>query len=394
MRVLMINSVCGRKSTGRICTDLANKLVENGHEVKIAYGMGPVPNQFDHFAIPIDSYLDIRLHGLKARLSDGDCLGSNRATRKFLRWVDDFKPDIIHLHNIHGYYINAPLLFQYINENNIKTIWTLHDMWSFTGHGCTCDAKKCEKWKTECNSCPAIGDYPSSLVDRSKRNYYWKKRTFSSIKDLTLVAPSNWLANLLKNSYLKHQKIEVIHNGIDLNKFKPTLNNIKRDFNITDKILIMGCSTTWSAEKGLYDFYKLAEKIDDRFKIILVGLTKKQISNLPKAIIGIERTNSVEDLAQLYSASDVFLNLTYGDNYPTVNLEALACGTPVFTYQTGGSAECLDENNGLAFTQGDLDGIADYLNNKYEKNSFSASAKIEMSQDAFAESYMRLYLNY
>ena len=233
MRVLMINSVCGRKSTGRICADLASRFAEKGHEVKIAYGMGPVPSQFNHFAVQIDSYFDIRIHGLRSRLSDGDGLGSYYATKKFLKWVDLFKPDVIHLHNIHGYYINAPLLFDYIKKNKIKTIWTLHDMWSFTGHGCTCESKKCDKWKVGCDSCPAINDYPKSYVDKSNRNYKWKKEAFTSIDDLTLVAPSKWLANLVMASFFNDNRIEVIYNGIDLQRFKPTDNRIKKDFLIS-----------------------------------------------------------------------------------------------------------------------------------------------------------------
>nr|WP_288723120.1 glycosyltransferase [uncultured Sellimonas sp.] len=388
MKILMINVVCGIRSTGRICTDLATSLEAEGHEVKIAYGREYVPEQYRKYAVRIGSDIDVNFHGLKARLSDADGLGSKIATREFLKWVDKFNPDIIHLHNLHGYYINVPLLFDYINTRNKRIIWTLHDMWSFTGHSGTCDMYNCEKWKLGCGNCPARREYPASFRDKSARNYIWKKKIFSRVQDMTIVTPSRWLAGLVKQSFLKDKKIEVIPNGIDIKQFKPLENDFKEFYGIQNKILLLGCTTSWGKGKGLYDFYTLAEKLDDRFKVVLVGLNKNQISALPNSILGIERTNSVKELAQMYSAADIFINLTHADNYPTVNLEALACGTPVITYKTGGSDECLDGNNGRYFEKGDIDSIIKFLRFEYSSDMFKVSHSNGLDKRITTQAYL------
>lgn len=371
MKVLMINVVCGIRSTGRICTDLAVALEKQGHTVKIGYGRENVPEQYKKYSVKIDSNLDIKLHGIKARLFDADGLGSINATRKFIRWVEVYDPDVIHLHNLHGYYINVPMLFEYIIKHQKKVIWTLHDCWSFTGHSGTCDQVGCEKWVNGCNKCPLSNDYPKSYIDRSNRNYEWKKKLFTEVDDLLLVTPSKWLSSLVKKSFLKEKKIKVIPNGIDIKQFHPLMNDFRTVYKIENKIMILGCASTWGKSKGLEDFKQLANKLDDRFKIVLVGLTKEQINSMPLSIICIEQTQSVKELAQIYSAADLFVNLTYADNYPTVNLEALACGTPVLTYRTGGSSECLSGNNGISFERGDLDGVLNFLLNEFERKKFT-----------------------
>ncbi len=391
MKILMINSVCGIKSTGRICTDLAVALKENGHEVKIGYGRETIPAQYKQYAVRIDSNMETALHGLKARLLDADGQGSIIATKRFLKWVKAFDPDVIHLHNLHGYYINVPLLFDYIINRKKKVIWTLHDMWSFTGHSCFCETHNCDKWQTCCDSCPCYRGYPSSMIDRSQRNYLWKKELFSRVEDMTLVVPSKWLAILIGKSFLKEKKTIVIPNGIDTGRFKPVNSDFKKTHHIESKRLIMGSASSWGPKKGLNDFIQLSKIIDEKYKIVLVGLSKEQMRNLPERIIGIERTNSVEELVQIYSAADLFLNLTYSDNYPTVNLEAIACGTPVITYDTGGSAECLDGRNGKAFPQGDLEGIARFLDSEYHENMFHVNSQAANEKSSAARAYLTLY---
>ena len=386
----MINSVCGIRSTGRICTDLAVALEAQGHEVKIAYGREHVPEQYKRFSVRIGNDLSVKTHGALARLYDADGRGSILATKKFMSWVKEYNPDVVHLHNIHGYYINTKILFDYLIRSNKRVIWTLHDMWSFTGHSGTCDAKQCEKWKTGCNTCPAYRGYPESFVDRSKENYQRKKKLFSAVDDLTIVTPSRWLAGLVSESYLKDRTIKVIPNGIDLKQFYPMRNDFKKTHAIENKTILMGCSTWWGPGKGLQDFYRLAEELDDRFAIVLVGLDKVQLAELPKRIIGIERTNSVKELAEIYSAADVFLNLTYRDNYPTVNLEALACGTPVITYDTGGSAECLDGQNGRAFEQGNIGSVIKFLTEEYSVDSFVVKPICILDKNYAAEQYQEL----
>lgn len=388
MKILMINSVCGIRSTGKICTDLATALEKNSHEVKIAYGREKVPEQYRKYAVRIGTYIDVYCHGAKARLFDADGLGSRMATKKFLKWVSKFNPDVVHLHNLHGYYINVPLLFKYLIDNNKKIIWTLHDTWAFTGHSGICDIYNCEKWKTGCGNCPAYKEYPSSIKDGSSHNYLWKRELFTKVKDITIVTPSKWLAGLVKQSFFSDKRIEVIPNGIDTKQFRPLKNDFKSYYGIENKILLMGCATWWGKGKGLYDFFKLAEQIDDRFRIVLVGLDKKQIDKLPNKILGIERTNSVKELAQIYSAADVFLNLTYADNFPTVNLEALSCGTPVITYKTGGSAECLGDYNGKSFDKGDIDAIIRFFEKEYKPDLFRMGKSEKFDKNISMQSYL------
>lgn len=340
MKVLMINVVCGIRSTGRICTDLATALEAQGHEVKIAYGRENVPEQFQRFAVRIGTDLDVKLHGVKARLFDGVGFGSKRATEKFIEWVKEYDPDVIHLHNIHGYYINVEVLFNYIKECGKKVIWTLHDCWAFTGHCVYFDYVGCNKWKSVCEHCPQKSEYPARIgPDMSRKNYAKKRELFTGIPNMTLVTPSQWLADLISESYMKDYPTKVIHNGVDMDVFKPTESNVKERYNCQDKKIVLGVAAVWDKRKGLDSFIELSKLLDDSYQIILVGLSKEQIEKLPKNIIGIERTTSVKELAELYTVADVFINPTLEDNYPTTNLEAIACGTPVVTYDTGGSPE-------------------------------------------------------
>lgn len=340
MKVLMINVVCGIRSTGRICTDLATALEAQGHEVKIAYGRENVPEQFQKYAVKIGTDLDVKLHGVKARLLDGAGFGSKKATEMFIEWVKEYDPDVIHLHNIHGYYINVEALFNYLKTCGKKVIWTLHDCWAFTGHCAYFDYVGCEKWKTGCNHCEQKNEYPARIgPDRSKQHYAIKRDLFTGIKNITLVTPSQWLADLVSESYLSEYNVSVIHNGVDIEVFKPTQNNVHEKYNCVGKKIILGVAAVWDRRKGLDTFIELADKLDDSYQIVLVGLTKEQSEKLPKNIIGIERTNSVQELAELYTAAYVFVNPTLEDNYPTTNLEAIACRTPVITYDTGGSGE-------------------------------------------------------
>lgn len=340
MKILMINVTCGSGSTGRICTDLAQELEKNGHEVKIAYGRDAVPEKLKKYAIRIGTDFDLYMHVLRARLFDSMGLGSTSATRKFLKWVDEYDPDVIHLHNIHGYYINIKLLFEYIKKSNKKIIWTLHDCWSFTGHCAYFEYVNCKKWKIECCKCKVKDQYPKRFfLEKSKKNYYLKKALFTDISDITLVTPSEWLAKLVKQSFLKEYPVKVIHNGINLQIFTPTESDIKQRYHIEDKKIVLGVASVWDRRKGLDTFVELSEKISDSYQIVLVGLNNKQIKKLPDNIISINKTNSPQELAELYSVADVFVNPTLEDNYPTTNLEAIACNTPVITYDTGGSSE-------------------------------------------------------
>lgn len=340
MKVLMINVVCGIRSTGRICTDLATELEAQGHEVKIAYGRENVPKQFQKYAVRIGSDFDVKLHGIKARLLDDAGFGSKAATVKFIKWVKKFDPDVIHLHNIHGYYINVEVLFDYLRGCGKKIFWTLHDCWSFTGHCVYFDYVDCDKWKTGCEHCPQKSEYPARIgPDMSKSHYALKKALFTGIKDMRLITPSKWLADLISQSYMKEYPTRVIYNGVDTEIFKPIASNARERYNCQRKKIILGVAAVWDTRKGLGSFIELARRLDTSYQIILVGLNKEQIEKLPANIVGIERTDSVQELAELYSVATVFVNPTLEDNYPTTNIEAIACGTPVITYDTGGSSE-------------------------------------------------------
>lgn len=360
MKVLMINVVCGIRSTGRICTDLASALEEQGHEVKIAYGRENVPEQFQKYAVRIGSDFDTKMHGLKARLMDASGFGSKRATERFIEWVKEYNPDVIHLHNIHGYYINIEVLFQYLKTCEKKIIWTMHDCWALTGHSAYCDAINCEKWKTGCEKCPQIKEYPKSYVDNSRRNWIRKKELFSDISNMIIITPSIWLKNLVKQSYLKNIPVEVVYNGIDTSKFRRLKNNFKKRHCIEDKCMLLGVATAWDDMKGLSDFIRLSERLDEKFQIVLVGLDKNQMESLPGTIIGIQRTASVKELTKVYSAADIFVNLTYCDSYGLVNVEAALCGTPVISYDTGGCKESVGDC-GVVVKRGDIDAVIEAI---------------------------------
>ena len=347
MKVLQINSVCGIRSTGRICTDIADVLQKNGDECKIAYGRENVPARYQDVAVRIGNDVDVRCHALMTRIFDNTGYGSKRATKKFLKWVEEYNPDVIHLHNLHGYYINLDLLFKYLKKSRKPVIWTLHDCWAFTGHCSYFDLVGCCKWENVgCYACPQKTNYPKSvLIDRSKKNFFEKQKFFMGLDNMILVTPSQWLADLGKRSFLKDYPIKVIHNGIDLSFFKPTDGNFRDRYGLQDKTILLGVAASWGNSKGLFDFYKVNEIKAENEVLVLVGLTAKQIAELPKGIIGIERTNSVSELAEIYTAADVFINPTYQDNYPTVNLEAQACGTPAVTYHSGGSPEGVPGEN-------------------------------------------------
>ena len=361
MKILMINSFCGLGSTGRICTDLADALAEQEHEVKIAYGRENVPEKYQKYAVRIGTDLDVKLHGVKARLFDKTGFGSVGATKRFIEWVKEYDPDVIHLHNIHGYYINIEILFNYLKTCGKKILWTLHDCWAFTGHSAYCDAINCTKWKTGCGKCPNLKEYPKSYYDNSVSNWRKKKQLMIGIPNMTIITPSHWLADLVKESFLAEYPVKVIHNGIDTDVFKPTKNDFKEFYGIKDKFMLLGAATAWNDMKGLSDFVKLSSMLDDHYKIVLVGLTEKQISDLPENIIGLKKTSSVKELAKIYSAADLFLNLSYCENYPTVNLESLSCGTPVITYDAGGSPETLSGQNSIVVKRGDLREISDSI---------------------------------
>lgn len=345
MKVLQINSVCGIGSTGRIATDIHNILIEQGYESYIAYGRDLSKNCTS--VIKIGTEIDNYTHVAKTRIFDKHGFGSKRATEDFIIKVKELDPDIIHLHNIHGYYINVEILFDYLKEANKPVVWTLHDCWSFTGHCSHFDYIGCEKWKSGCYKCPQKKQYPKSILhDNSRHNYSRKESLFSQLKNLTLVTPSKWLSDKVKESFLKDYRVEVITNGIDLSLFQRKGKRFRYEYEIKDKFLLLGVANNWTDKKGYGDFIQLSKVLSNEYLIVMVGLNKGQLSCIPRNILGIERTDSIEELVDIYSSSDVYINFTREEVLGLTNIEAQACGTPVITYNSGGSPETIDGSTG------------------------------------------------
>lgn len=371
MKLLLINEECGTGSTGRICTDIAAECENRGIDVKIAFGRNSkfIPDQFRKYALRVGNNFDLVAHCIQARLFDAAGFGSKRVTKNFINAVNEFSPDVIHLHNVHGYYINVELLFEYLKSCKKRILWTLHDVWPFTGHSAYCDVAQCAKWKTGCGDCPLLNIYPKSYVDRSRRNWKRKREIFTSVPDLKIITPSNWLAGLVKESFLKDYPVEVINNGIDTTLFTQGKSNFKNKNNLEGKTLLLGVATVWNDLKGFSDYIRLAELLGDSYRIVLVGGISEDIrSKLPHNIIHIRKTYDVHEMVDIYNAADVFVNLTYCDTYPLVNLEAAACGLPILTYDVGGSTESALKYGGCVVLKGDVHGIIEAVQKLNRKN--------------------------
>lgn len=393
-RLLQIDSCLNMLSTGRITESIGKLAGEKGWDCYIVHGARYArPGSCMH-SIQAVSKLGEYAHFAESLLLDNHGLASRRATEKVVDKIKRIRPDVVQLHCVHGYYLNYRILFEYLNTTDIPVVWTFHDCWAFTGHCAHFVTAGCVKWKTGCYECPLKGDYPKSLLDRSRRNYELKKRLYGSNKNLYIVPVSDWMAEFVKESFLQGKDITVIKNGVDLNMFKP----LPCEDSVKKRIL--GVSGVWNKDKGLYDFYRLRELLDDKYEIILVGLSKEQMKELPTGIIGIEHTESVQELAQLYSSASVFVNPTYADTFPTVNLEALACGTPVITYRTGGSPEAVTPETGWVVEQEDVEGIASIVKSLESKDKSEMAAQRmacrkraeqEFDKDKCFEKYVEMY---
>lgn len=332
-KLVQINVTCNG-STGRIMNQIQEEAIKRGWKAYSFYGRGKPANENCY---KIGSKLDILWHVLITRLLDKHGHGSKMATKKLIKQIENINPDVIQLHNIHGYYINVDVLFEYLKKCNKKIIWTLHDCWNFTGHCSYFTYPECNKWKEKgCSKCPRKKEYPASiLVDNSKKAYKKKKQLFTGIKNLILITPSKWLKEQVGYSFLKDYEVKVINNGINLNAFKPTKSiDIKKKYNIpNNKKIILGVAAIWDRRKGLENFIELSETLDDSYIIVLVGLDNKQIEKLPSNIIGISRTENIEELANLYTTADVLYNPSKEESFSLVTVEAMACGTPVVVYK-------------------------------------------------------------
>lgn len=366
MKVLLINGCCGIGSTGKIVSNIWSLLKTRGDEVKVAYGFGKAYVVSPEDTYRINDKVGYYLHNAISRITDRAGFYSVCHTYKLLRFIDKYNPDIVHLHNLHGYYINIEMLFKYLAKKDIKVIWTIHDCWPVTGHCAHFSFEGCYKWQSECHDCTLLKEYPQCyLLDNSKRNFWDKARLYSNIRDLTITTPSEWLAHVVEKSVLLgKRKILPIPNGINLEQFKPTFSNMREKYGIKkdDKVLL-GVSSVWYKKKGYEDFLKLSEILPSNYRLVLVGVTNKQISEMPINIIGITRTHDIQELSAIYTMADVFLNLSYEETMGLVTAEALACGTPAIVYDRTAVPEIVDSKSGIIVPAGDIQTVLEEIPN-------------------------------
>lgn len=377
MRIAEIN-MFSYGSTGKIMLQIADCVRAHGDEVKTysTYKASkklhikkqpPLPGH-TYFGSQIES----NIHALRAHYTGKNCMYSRFSTKRLLRDLEAFSPDIVHLHNLHSAYLHFPTLFGWLKQKKMKVVWTFHDCWPFTGK-CPCfDACGCERWKTGCYDCPQLSSYPFAKRDYSSQMWELKRKWFTELASLHIVTPSVWLAKLTEASFLNQWPIRVINNGIDLSTFCPTPGDFRIKFRCEEKFVLLGVASSWSARKGLDTFIELADRLDQSYQIVLVGTNDRVDQRLPKNIISVHSTNDQKELAALYSMADLFVNPTLEDNYPTVNLEAMACGTPVVTYRTGGSPEPITPKTGMVVEQNDLPGLVSAIESIRSDRPFSS----------------------
>lgn len=387
LKLFQINVTANWGSTGKIAESIGQLAIEYGWDSYIAFGR--MYNPSSSKLIKVGKKIDTYIHYAYDRLYDMEGRSSKQATKTLVEKIKIVNPDVVQLHNLHDHYLNYQILFEYLNQTDIKVVWTFHDCWAFTGHCYHFVEQNCMKWKIECNHCIRRNKF----VDRSQENYLLKKKLFMGNNNLTIVPCSEWMADFVKNSFLKNKRIQVIHNGIDLSVFKVIPEMKKKD----GKFRIIAVSNVWLPYKGIYDIFKLRKMLTNEFEITMVGLSKEQLEKLPLGIKGIQRTLNVQELVKLYNESDVLINPTYADTFPTVNLESLACGTPVITYNTGGSPEAIDEKTGIVVEQGNIDAMAAAIRQLKEFSLSSKDCRMRAEEyfdkDKCFGEYIKLYEN-
>ncbi len=396
MKIVEINSVLWG-STGKIARQLGTLAAERGHSVTLCVPKGRhnQPMETDLSLDLFGSRLSEDSHILLTRLTGLHGCFSFFATRRLLGRLKKEQPDLIHLHNLHNSYINLPQLFRFIKKQRIPVVWTLHDCWAFTGQCPHFTLAKCDKWKIGCHHCPQYRSYPQSCVDRTKTMWKKKKDWFTGVEHLTVVTPSKWLADLACQSFLKDYPIRVIPNGIDLEIFQPRTSDFRQMHGLEGKKIVLGVAFGWPYSKGLDVFIALSKRLEERYKILLVGTDEAIDRTLPKNILSIHRTHDQKELAEIYSAADVLVNPTREENFPTVNMEALACGIPVVTFDTGGSPEVLDESCGSVVPVDNLDALEAEIRRICTLRPYSREAcrqrALAFGAKACSESYLHLY---
>lgn len=397
MKIIQIN-LGNFGSTGGIARGINAVARSMGMETRMSYPWDPNNRNTEKYDIQIGNEFGRKASRKLARVMSYNGCFSVFSTISFLSKLGRYNPDVIHLHNLHNSYINLPILFRYIKKHNINVVWTLHDCWAFTGQCPHFTLVKCGRWKTGCYNCSQYKSYPESLNDNSKRMWKLKRKWFTGVKNMTIVTPSRWLAGLVKESFLQEYPIRIINNGIDSKAFKPTESNFRKKNEISDeKYVVLGVAFDWGYRKGLDVFLELEKRLDDKYNIVLVGTDENIDGQLPANIISVHRTQNQKELAEIYSAADVFVNPTREENYPTVNMEALACGTPVLTFQTGGSPESIDETCGNVVACDDINLLQSEIRRICETRPYSKEDCLKKAknfdQNKKFKEYIELYKN-
>ncbi|MDO4493496.1 MAG: glycosyltransferase [Clostridia bacterium] len=390
MKIAEISANWGRGGPGGVMKDLYSVFTAQGDECLVCYGRGTVPADVNGYRI--GSAADNIFHGVRARLFDAAGFGSKRATEALVRKLDAYEPDAIHLHNLLGYYLNVDVLFRYLKTAGIPVVWTLHDCWAFTGHCINFEQAGCERWAEGCFDCPLKNAYPESLcADRSRQNFERKRELFTGVPGMTLVTPSRWLKDAAERSFLREYPIRVIPNGIDTNVFRYRESDLRARYGLEGKTILLAVAGVWNRMKGLYLVNELAELLHDEYRIVLIGDTGKQ--PVSEKILHLGRTENVTGLVEWYSAADMLINPTFGDNFPTVNLEALCCGTPVVTNATGGSPEAAGNAAGRVVTSKTAEEFAEKIaecRNEHYDRAFIRRNGERYDKAACAASYSEL----
>lgn len=380
-KILYINTVCGFSSTGKITADLARS---NEYESLVCFGR---KKDFEG----VESYkfaniLDNCIGALSTILFDNNLNICSLATKRLIKKIQEFNPDIIHLHNLHGYYLNVDMLFKFLKNYNKPVVWTLHDCWSITGYCPHFDMAGCDKYKTKCSNCQYCFSYPFSIFKQNvKKDYEKKKELFNSIDNLTIVTPSSWLKERVQESFIKNCRIEVINNGISI---------IEHDYMKNEKFSVIAVSSYWTKEKGKEELKKIIPLIDDDIKITVVGDLKDKDPVFNRCNL-IKRTTNYYELFEEYGKAHILINPTLQEVFGLVNVEAQSCGTAVVTYKTGGSVETINEKTGVVVEKGDYRKMAKVINELKTNYLFNNKDLIlnakKFSKENMLKNYLDLY---
>ena len=392
MKIVQINSTCGVGSTGKICVDISKLLTEKGIENYILYTQG---NSDYPLGIKYAGKKYIKLQALKSKIFGNYGFNSKSITKRLIEELERIRPDVVHMHNMHSHNCHLEILFNYFRKTQVKVYWSFHDCWALTSYCPHFDMIGCDKWKNGCHHCELRPSY-SWFFDRSKKLYERKKAIFNGV-NITIVTPTHWLTEVIKNSFLKNVECRLLKYGLDLDTFVATESDFRAKHGLEEKHIVLGVAFGWGAKKGLDCFIELSKRLPSKYQIVLVGTNEEVDKQLPQNIISIHKTQNQQELAEIYTASDLFVNCTREETFGLVNLEALACGTPVLTFRTGGSPEAIDETCGAVVEKNDIDGAEKEIIRICECKPYSNEAcrarAMSFEKNLSYAEYIKMYLS-